>query len=420
MLSTGSWFSRLTRNRFLDVGAAIVAMFSVVRIVVLLPSRARTFDFNHYYASSQLLWEGKNPYLTPLAPKLAELGFVPVDFLSVAGYPPLFLRLFGPLAALPPRRAFALWVGVETVSLGAILALTALLLRGRQSARGWIFVCEAAVSSEAVLWSFCFSQVDLLLAAMVLAGYFWLRRGRFIAACLAVTAAGLVKFYPFALLPWFLWRSGSGAQERLKAGAFAAGLSAITLFLTGPGLWKDFFQRGLPIALNSELKRNFHYALPSFVTNLGLASSAFDPADPLTCVWGMTGTLAGLLIIGSGYWVCLCSRCDMEAQFCLLCAAMLAGFVTVQAYYFVWLIFPMAAAALRVAANPSVRRIVYVVLVGLMLNELTPPSTALFRAYPHLKVLASNIPLYGLIALGVYWCQELRRQLATAGREFSQ
>src|SRR5512136_1761535 len=100
--------------------------------------------------------------------------------------PPGLLWLFAPFALLPPRVAFWVWVAVETASLAAILWLTRRLLSGRLTTRAWWFVMAATLSSSSIYWHFLYSQVQLPLVALVLAGYAWRRSGHQMVACLAV------------------------------------------------------------------------------------------------------------------------------------------------------------------------------------------------------------------------------------------
>ena len=150
--------------------------------------------------------------------------------------------------------------------------------------------------------------------------------------------------------------------------------------------------------------------MPSLVTNLGFASSRFNPSEPVSRLWWTAGTVAGLGVIALAYLVCFRHKGAEEMEFCLLCAAMLAGTVTVQGHYFVWLIFPMASAALRVAARPSWSRVLFLLLVALLLNQVNPYLFLSNHRYIYVKILFSYVPLYGLVALGVFLGRELLKE----------
>jgi hypothetical protein len=53
-------------------------------------------------------------------PTSEALGFRYIDEYPIAGYPPSFLWAFAPLAALPPRMAYAVWVGIEIGCLAVV------------------------------------------------------------------------------------------------------------------------------------------------------------------------------------------------------------------------------------------------------------------------------------------------------------
>jgi hypothetical protein len=127
------------------------------------------------------------------------------------------------------------------------------------------------------------------------------------------------------------------------------------------------------------------------------------------------GAGAGLVVFAAAYGLCLAKRRDPEAQFCLLCAAMLIGTVTVQGHYFVFLVFPLTVAALRIAARLTSGRVISLILMVLAFNCVEPPSSRFFERHMLLYLLASDLPLYGLIALAAFYCRELSGCESVAG-----
>ncbi len=411
-----NWLRRLARNRLLDVAAILVMVSVVVLWAEVLPSRWSDFDFNLYYVGSRTLLDGRNPYTTLQKPMSEALGFQFSEEYPIAGYPPSFLWLFAPLAALPPRVAFAIWVALEIGCLTAILWLTHRLLGKKLSGRGWLFVVMLAVCSRTVSYNLFFSQVQLLLAALVLAAYAAHRAGRHGWACLAVSTAGILKFYPFVLLPWFVWSGGGGLRARLYRMAGASGFVLAVMALTGPGLWRDFFHYGLPMGVGEEIGRTFHFSLPALVTNLGYLYHDFHPSPEAKQWWWSAGTVVGLVVIAVAYGACLTTRGDREAEFCLLCVAMLIGTITVQGHYFVFLVFPLAAVAIRMATRPTPGKVVYLILLVVAVNCVDPPDSPVLWRHKLLYILVSNLPLYGLFGLGIFFWRELRIQRESAPR----
>jgi hypothetical protein len=409
-----NWWRRLATYRILDVGAVALTVSVLVWWSVVLPPRWSDFDFNQYYVSGRMLLMGQNPYTTSIEATSRAFGFSYCQDLPIAGYPPTFLWMFAALAALPPRAAFAIWLALELTCLVVILWLTRRVLGERLSARGWLFVVALTITSRTVSYNLYYSQPQLLLAALVLAAYAAQRAGRHGWACVAVAAAGVLKFYPFVLLPWFVWSGGGGGARgrwyRLL-GVTCFVLAAVAL--TGPSLWRDFLRYGIPMGVGGEIGRTFHFSLPALVTNLGYLHDNFSPSVQARQWWWFVGTLAGVGVFVTAYLVCVTPRRDPEAQFCLLCAAMLIGTVTVQGHYFVFLVFPLTGAALRIASKPTGGQIVYLVLLVLAFNCVDPPDSLFLGRHMFLYLLASNLPLYGLLGLAVFFWQELRDQAVT-------
>ena len=402
-----NWWRRLATFRLLDAGAVVVTLLVLSQWAVVLPSRWNDFDFNHYYVGSRMLLEGQNPYTTSLKGMSQALGFTFSEQLPIASYPPSFLWLLMPLAALPPRGAFAIWVSLEIGCLMLILWLTRRLLGERLSARAWLFVAALTVTSRTVTYHLLFSQAQLLLATLVLAGYAAQRAGKHGWACLAVSIAGILKFYPFILLPWFIWSGGGGARARLYRVLGVIGLVVAGVVLTGPALWRDFLQHGIPMGVGEEIGRNFHFSLPALVTNLGYVHHDHHPSPAAKQWWWFMGTMTGLAVIASAYGVCLATPRDSEAQFSLLCVAMLIGTVTVQGHYFIFLVFPLTVAAIRIAAKPTPVHVVALILLVLAVNCVDPPDAPFLWRHPVLYLLVGDIPLYGLLGLGAFFGYEL-------------
>jgi hypothetical protein len=91
----------------------------------------------------------------------------------------------------------------------------------------------------------------------------------------------------------------------------------------------------------------------------------------------------------------------------LLCTVMLIVTVSVQGHYFVFLIFPLTVMAVRIAGKPSLAGVIGLILLVLAFNCLHPPSSASFGGHRFLYLLVSDLPLYGLLVLAVFFCREL-------------
>jgi hypothetical protein len=197
----------------------------------------------------------------------------------------------------------------------------------------------------------------------------------------------------------------------------AIGFALVIVALTGPGLWHDFLQHGIAMDVGDAIGRTFHFSLAAFVTNLGYWYHGFNPTPEAKRWWWLLGAGAGLAAIAGAYGVCLTAARDPEAQFCLLCVAMLIGTITVQGHYLVFAVFPLAVAAIRIAAKPTLGKVVCLIAMVVAVNLVDPPESAFLWRHPGWYILVSDFPLYGLIGLGAFFCRELwiHRESAPSG-----
>jgi hypothetical protein len=397
-----NWRRRLGRNRLLDVGAAAIALMCVGRIVWIVPHRSDQNDFSHYYLSGRLLFEGHNPYTTPLTPLYPDRGFKLRDGTVVANasYPPPFVWLFYVFAALGPQTGFYAWVVVEALCLVWLLWLTRRLLGARLSARGFFFVCAATLMSAAVFWHFFYSQVQLLLAALLLTGYAWHRAGKHTAACLAVATAGLLKIFPFALLPWFVWRAGPDVRTRMRQGLVVLAFVLAVVLSSGIGLWRDFFQRGIPVAGLGLIYRTSNFSLPAFLLSL-VNARVIAPSEPHGWLL-MLVLMPGLAVIALAYLQCWRGMLDTEAEYCLLVLAMLLGIAVTWTHYLVLLVFPVTVACVRAAARPTFWRLTAIALLLVALNSVLHVSGPFFGRHEYMRTVANHLPLFGMIWLALF------------------
>jgi Glycosyltransferase family 87 len=410
MSKTMDWLKRLATCQLLDVGAILVTISVIALWAAVLPSCWIDYDFNNFYMSGRMLLEGQNPYTTSMHDMSQSLGFRFSEDIPIAGYPPSFLYVFAALATLPPLAAFIVWLALEIGCLIVLLWLTHRLLGERLSRRGWLFVVTLTIISRTVSFSLYFSQVQLLLAVFVLGAYAAHRAGRHSWACLAVSAAGILKFYPFVLLPWFVWSGGGTMRTRVYRLLGALGFAFGIFVLTGPGFWRDFLQHAIPMAKKGAVGRTFHFSLAAFVTNLGFWYHGFNPTPEASRWWWFLGTGAGSTAIAVAYGICLMAVSDLEAQFCLLCVAMLIGTVTVEGHYFVFLVFPLTVMAARIATKPTLGKVIYLALLLMAMNLLDPPDIPFLWRHLLLYIIVSDVPLYGLFGLAVFFWWELSIQ----------
>jgi hypothetical protein len=385
-----------------------LALFGVVHVARVLPSRAVSNDFAHYYISSRLLLTGADVYSTPLEPEYDRWGFHYTRGIPTATNPPFLVGIFAPFAALPPRAAFGAWTLLEAACLGYVLLVTWQLTSSRLSTQARMLVCGAIIASAPVYWHFYFSQCQLLLAAMILLAYRLLRNGRPAGACLLITTAAWLKIFPAVLLPWFLWRAPTDGNRRWKCLGATLAWSIGIVMATGWSSWKQFRAHAVPVLEAWVTQaRHFNFTVPSFVKNAAWSVHGFNPEWGGLHGWVTVGAVIGLTLIALGYgWCWRTGRSqndvDLEREFCLLNVAMLAGITEAWGHYFVILGFPAAVAVARIVQRPTCGRAVMLGVSLVLLNVMTSWQS------PWLEFVVSYVPLYGLLLLGTFFVNEMR------------
>lgn len=383
----------MRRETWIDVVTAVVVLAGLLRIAAILPERGRENDFAHYYLASEVLWHGGQPYRTDLGPLYVTHDFVRAPELKtvIAPNPPLFVWLFVPISCLSPSLGFVVWVMVEALCLALVLGLTRRLLGRQLSARAWRGLGAGVLISDAVLTHFGYSQMGLLLAALVIGALVLLRAGRPAGAVVLVVTAGMLKLFPLALLPWFVWRGATTWTGRLKLAGIAALAVAGIVIVTGVGLWRDYVTDGLPV-LQQLAVGSKNLTVPSLILNLGRSSPGAR----------LVATGVGGLLLGGALVVSCRARGSVLAQFGLMTVAMVAGGLTAWSHYFVLLIVPVAVVVADVLAAPTRWRVVVVTILVALLNAFDPVILPNWEKHRVLQLLLCAMPQYGLVGLGIW------------------
>lgn len=325
-------------------------------------------DFAHYYLSSHLLTIGRLPYGVRLDRLPSEHGLTLGWGVVYGTDTPAFLLLFAPLALLPPEPAYYVWSLIQLVSLTVVLLLSLRLVEGRLPSWALRALAAAVVVAFSVWDHFLWSQTQLLLLALVLGAFHLSRRRRHGWALLLVTTAGLLKLYPFAVIPWFAVRAWREDGWRPLLPAALLSTAAIGL---APGLWLDFLRLGLPhvaafvagpypnLSLAGTLERSLQEAI------------GIQLGDPVVRT---TWLLVAALVLGTTY-ACIWSRPQgAERELAALLCAVLLAVPIAWTHYLVWAIPPLFLLVADVYESPgpgSVMGLVaaYVFTVGAF-NEL--------------------------------------------------
>jgi len=262
------------------------------------------------------------------------------------------------------------------------------------------------------IWQLFFSQLSLLLAALVLFGYTLHRNGNYTAACIVISIAGLLKIVPFILLPWFLIKGKASKEVKVFRAFFILIFLILVITLTGLKDWHEFLRHSMNSVTADSFNRTYNYSLPSFIINLGYAWYDFNPPEFQARLWTNFGTLIGLSLIGLCYLICFINDDDLETEFCLICLAMLIGSIRTFGHYFVFLIFPMGVAFVRSYSFQGRFLIIVVTYVILNFHWFLMPIPSQFLGqfldcHIYLKIFINFMPGYGLIVLMLYFFTEI-------------
>lgn len=244
-LKTGD-FVTLARARLwaaaliLAYAAAVMFLLATAHGTADYAGRPLGTDFSNVYAAGRAALTGQAtaPFDIARQGAMERALLGPHTPLYGWHYPPFFLVVAAPLAALPYRAALALWLAV---TLALYLCSIRLLLRNSaapQAARGsgwWLL----ALGFPAVLVNLLHGQNGFLTAALMAFGLALLDRR----PLLSGFAFGLLCYKPqyFALIPLVLC---AGGQFRVLAASLVTVVlaAALATALFGFGVWPAFLQ----------------------------------------------------------------------------------------------------------------------------------------------------------------------------------
>jgi hypothetical protein len=238
------------------------------------PAAASRTDFAWMYVAMRAAWlhVRTGAAATALYQVAAERAFmrahgIPFNALDLFGYPPPFAAAFAWLGALPYDRARTVWTLLSAAwFLGAVAFGWALARPGRD----WRLAAAVAgigLSCFSALTTFYWGQSDTLILLCVAAGLWCFHRARRPAAGgVLLGAATVLKVIPGVLVLYFAarWvlaatrarRGGLDGARRERAArdgwmvvgaaAGAAGLTALSVLMLGPGPFVDYLVRTLP------------------------------------------------------------------------------------------------------------------------------------------------------------------------------
>ena len=255
-----SGISRLERIAF--AALAIPAIIYAITVFRMLPERATTWDFSHYYTSAMVLRDGGDPYTTDLQPIGARLG-LKIDQINRGTYPPTFIWCFSSLTRLPVHSAFFVW---QALSIACLAAGLVLLMRETVSRRAAAWLTLGVVFFAPVQLHLAFSQSQFMVFLMLVLVIRALERSRDAEAGVILAAATLLRAYPLAMAGYLVVRRRWKALGWMLAGLIVGGL--VTVAAVGLKTCLDFkYVPGL-ITQRYFLSNPSNIALGSFIARM--------------------------------------------------------------------------------------------------------------------------------------------------------
>jgi glycosyl transferase family 87 len=177
-----------TRTAFVLIGVvAIAAAFGYY-------VSSRPMDFRVYHFGARGVFDGTRPVYGPNS----GLGW-PMHY----RYPPLFLLLFAPFAALPIGFAAALWVAGKVGVLIAVLA--AFWKRGLKPATTYATAVGGLFIAPYIIEDFRYGNAQFFVVALTIAALLLVRE-RPLTAAASLALAISIKIWPAFFLPYLLVR----------------------------------------------------------------------------------------------------------------------------------------------------------------------------------------------------------------------
>ncbi len=218
------------RNVLLIMSLGVVVAWCAVARGGLDPmGRPVGTDFSSFYAASKLMWAGRaaDAYV-PAAHQAAQAALFGHDVGDTPFfYPPPFLLICAPLAALPYLSALTAWPAVTAA------AFVASARRWLDSRLGWATI----LAFPAVLLNLGHGQTAFLTAALFAWGGWLMKRRPLMAGAafgLLIVKPHLALLLPLAMIVSGRWRTLASMA------AVAAGLCTASVCLMGIAPWRAF------------------------------------------------------------------------------------------------------------------------------------------------------------------------------------
>lgn len=338
----------------------------------------------------------------------AGLPFTAV--MGPATNPPLLLWFYTFLAACSPTVGFWIFVAVEVISLFVIFAVSGTMLGRRLAPAQWCLAVGLTACSMPMFHHFWFTQVQLPLLAIIMAGVYLWQRGATAGACGLLTLAGALKLYPMVIAPFPLLMARPGQFKRTAL----LWLAFLAFWVALPGItaWESFARHAVPYLNQFSNGRYLTFSIPSFINGL-LALRLGQP--PRGAAIGSYALV--VLALMWAWWRCWqTTSSDAPDQIAAGVALLLVTTVLCSAvawvHYLVFLIVPLLCLAAETHEATGLSRLRLGALLVVNLAAINLAGTVLIPHGPVLlRYLVANAPVLGMVFLFAHFARSLHRPL---------
>jgi glycosyl transferase family 87 len=329
----------LTRRASLGILWLFVIAYAVRFAAVKLPATPAFNDFNHYYIGGLSLRLGANPYFVNFD-TLAQKSGVELGGQDIENQPPTLLLCFKPLASLPPKTGYCLWIAASFASLA--VAVWLMLKETSLDSRQALLFAGLFYLYPAVYEQFYFANMQVEIVLLLVLTIRYLGRDRDRTAALPLAFATALKAYPAIFGLYLVCR---GRRRALVWMAIWGGIiGALTLWLFGPAAFSFLHTIGYTTS-RGVLETPGYLSISSVVSRLfwrdGAVLSPFED-----WVRRATVLLVELLVLGVTVSATLGPRADRGWRaFSLWVPAVIMLAPIGEPHYLVMLLIPFAAIA---------------------------------------------------------------------------
>jgi alpha-1,2-mannosyltransferase len=304
------------------IAAAGVLAAAVVIGLFLGPWGPRMVDLSVYRLGASTLLHGGDIYSVVLPGP--ELAFTYTSFAAI---------LFAPFALVPTVVAHVAVLVVSLVGLWVILELTVRALGVQRSLAWSVPLALVAISAHPVFQTLQFGQINLVIAALVLADVLPRRRGRFRGVMVGIAAG--IKLVPGAFIVYFLV---TGQRRAAMVSALTAAGSVALGFTVAPTASWQYWTK---YAFDADRAGGIAYVTNQSI--LGITARLLrDPHPPRALTLSLSAVvIAGAILIARR----LQQRGDRLAAVSTVAVGALLASPISWSHHWVWFI-PCAAAML--------------------------------------------------------------------------